>query len=308
MLMDITATDERPELAAAIANKVVEAYRVFLRDDSKAFALTGLEGLREQAAEMEQKVRKQQDELRRARKEMNLPAGDAQDGAPSPRLAAETLRRLEGLRIETQSQITSEEMLLQRLRAFSTPELLEVLPTAAPDALLQSLLEQQSLAEQRLLAARKDFGPEHEEVLKAQSIGEALRDKIMRRADGILIGLTTRLSAQKEKLQNIESEVARTAKEDLRNADQYDEYSRKRTELEELQRLRQVLYLKMASEKLDSDLPRTAFALVDAAVVPARPTPLTRPGSFGLILLGLLLDGLSLAVLRGKPRLDTVAV
>jgi len=41
------------------------------------------------------------------------------------------------------------------------------LPTAAPDTLLSSLLEQLNMAEQKLVIVQKDYGQEHPEVIKA---------------------------------------------------------------------------------------------------------------------------------------------
>jgi beta-lactamase regulating signal transducer with metallopeptidase domain/uncharacterized protein involved in exopolysaccharide biosynthesis len=308
-LVEINAADERPERAAAIANGVVDAFRSFLLDNSKASAAKGLQGLTDQFDQMEEKVRKKQAEVEQVRKNLNLPNTFGEDDRPSPRLSAETLRNLEAMRIEVKGQITSQQMLLERLQSLPRRELVEVLPTASPDALLQSLLEQQSLIEQRLLAARKDFGPEHAEVVKANLMAEGMNEKIKRRVDGILGGLTERVRAQQGRLESLEQEVVRASDEDRRTADLYSRYSQTRNELEEMKRFRQILYLKLASEKLDAALPQTASVqLVDAAEVPNHPGSYHRSGAIGLILLGLVLDGISLALLRGRPRLEAVAI
>lgn len=308
-LVEINAADEQPERAAAIANGVVDAYRSFLGDNSKASAAKGMQGLTDQFEEMEKKVRSKQAEVEQVRKDLNLPNTYGEDDRPLPRLSAETLRQLETMRIEEKSHITSQQMLLERLRSLPRRELVEVLPTAAPDALLQSLLEQQSLIEQRLLAARRDFGPEHVEVVKANMMAEGINEKIKRRVDGILGGLTERLHAQQGRLESLEKEVARASEEDRRTADRYSRFSQTKNELEEMKRFRQILYLKLASEKIDAALPQTArVQLVDAAEVPIRRGSFHRPGAIGLILLGLVLDGISLALLRGRPRLEAVAI
>jgi hypothetical protein len=140
-------------------------------------------------------------------------------------------------------------------------------------------------------------------------MAEGLEQKIKRRAEGIIVGLTERLSAEKAKLASLEKEVRVTVQEEIDTAGRYNRYSEKKNELEEMQRLRQVLSMKSASERIDAALPRTSFVqVVDAAVAPDHPTPYSRPGSIGLILLGLLLDGISLSVLRGRPRLEAVAI
>jgi uncharacterized protein involved in exopolysaccharide biosynthesis len=296
MLVEISAADESPERAAAVANGVVDAYRSFLSDKTRETAAQGVQMLEDQFRRQEERVRAKQAEL------------GQQPGAPNG-ISAEASRRLETMRIETEGQIAREELLWQRLSGLSESELIKVLPTAAPDTVLNSLLESQTLAEQHLLEARKDFGDQHPEVVKARASLDNLSTKIEQRAKGIMIGLGVRVAAMKEAVARMKEDASGMAEKARQNARNEDRLLENQTELEDLQRFRQILYLKLASEKVDSALPRShPVQLIDAASIPTRPAFYNRSGAIGLILLGLVLDGISLALLRGRPRLEAVAI
>ena len=108
-------------------------------------------------------------------------------------MTADTLRKLESLRIESKAEYVRQATLLDRLKALGNelgPEgLAQAIPTAAPDAGLSSLLEQLTVAEQRLVTLEKEYGPLNTEVIKCKAMAEDLHNKIKNRVDGIMLGL-----------------------------------------------------------------------------------------------------------------------
>ena len=109
------------------------------------------------------------------RMELNISDAMASGDGPSPLMTADTLRKLESLRIESKAEYVRQVTLLDRLKSLGKelgPEgLAQAIPTAAPDTVLSSLLEQLTMAEQRLVALEKEYGPEHAEVIKVQGHG-----------------------------------------------------------------------------------------------------------------------------------------
>jgi polysaccharide biosynthesis transport protein len=211
-------------------------------------------------------------------------------------LSAETLRRVEALRIEGQAQYQSERALLERLKDLDPQELAQTIPTAAPDPLLSSLLEQLTMADQKLIQVKKDYGPEHTEVQKAATLVDDLHDKINKRVNGILVGLHMRVQALEEKMKELEAEVSTASSNDIAKAQQSAPYFEKKRQLEELTRFRQILSLKIASEKVDTDLPKTSMVtIVDRAVQGSRPVRPNKPLNIALgIIIGLVV-GVGLA-------------
>jgi uncharacterized protein involved in exopolysaccharide biosynthesis len=111
--------------------------------------------------------------------------------------------------------------------------LAQAMPSAAPDTLLSSLLEQLTMAEQRLVVLEKEYGPLNAEVIKAQAMADDLHKKIRSRVDGIMLGLDARVLSLSNSLDNLEKEVERATTNDVARANETRPISSQR-KLEEL--------------------------------------------------------------------------
>lgn len=282
--------------AALLANKIAEVYRDYRMAELDRLKNAGVETLRAQYEEHEAKIRKVQDELDRLRVELNITDPEATSTEPAPLLTQETLRRLEGLRIEAEAKYTGLEKLLNSLKPLSKQELRKVLPTASPDPLLSSLLEQLAMAEQRLVVLRRDYGPSHAEVLKVTEQIEDLNKKIDDRIDGILRGLETQVESAKAQVEKLKAEVENARKLDIAEAEKSRPYFNKKRELDELIRFRTILAYRIAAENTNLKLPKTATVrITERATPPDRPE---RPNKALNITLGIifgLLIGIGLA-------------
>ena len=186
---------------------------------------------------------------------------------------------------------------LKSLGAERGPEgLAQAIPTAAPDTFLSSLLDQLTLAEQRLVTLEKDYGPEHAEVIKCKAMADDLHSKIKSRVDGIILGLDARVFSLSNSLENLEKEVDKATTTDVKKANDSRPYFEAKRTLDELQRFRQILDMKIASEKIDVELPKTMMVeVVDKAVPGVRPVRPNKPLNIALgIIIGLVV-GVGLA-------------
>jgi capsular exopolysaccharide synthesis family protein len=205
-------------------------------------------------------------------------------------MTAETLRRLEGMRIESQVEYMRRKTLLDKLTEIQADpdKLAQVIPTTGvPDTLLGSLLEQLTLAEQRYVVLTNDYGPKSPEVLKASDSVEDLKTKIKSRVSGIVVGLDVQVTSLKNGLDALQSEVEKAKQDDLDTATKSRPYWDAKRRLEELQRFGQILNLKIYSEGTDVLLPKTAMVeIVDQAVPGLRPV---RPNKTLNIVLGVVI-------------------
>lgn len=295
-LIEITVFTENPEEAAILANAIAETYRNHRLEDSKQLTMGGIKALEERWMEQEDKVRKAQEEVDRLRLELRIPDSYAVENAPSPLMTAETLRRIEGLRIESQANYTSMATLVEEVKILSPDKQIQALPTAVQDALLTDLLQQLTIADQKLLAVKKDYGMEHPEVQKASTQVDDLRGKIKERVSGIISGLDVKVASMKKGLEDLEKEVEKALQLDIEKARQSRPYFEAKRTLEQLQRFSQVLNMKIYSERTDVDLPRSAMVeIVDTARPGLRPV---RPNKMLNISLGIvvgLIVGVGLA-------------
>jgi polysaccharide biosynthesis transport protein len=299
-LIEIRVFSEKPDEAADIANKIAEVYRKHRQDQRNALSRGGITALEERFQAQEEKVRAAQTNVDRLRRELNIPDMIAIGEGPSPLMTADTVRRLESLRIESQAQYVLQDTLLKHLRdlkkQLGAEGLAQVIPTAAPDQQLSSLLEQLIMAEQRLVTVSKEYGPEHAEVLKCKASAEDLRIKITNRVDGIMIGLEAKVTALKKYLEDLETEVATATSNDIRTAALDRPYFEAKRNLEEVQRFRSILDMKIASEQIDVALPKTMMVeIVEKARPGVRPVRPNKPLNIALgIIIGLVV-GIGLA-------------
>ena len=299
-LIQIRVFSEKPEEAAKIANAVAEAYKDHRLAQRTALSKRGIGSLEERFKEQEGKVKKAQEKVDDLRVKLNISDQMASGDGPSPLMTADTLRRLEGLRIESQAEFVRQSTLLDKLKSLAQDRgpagLAEAIPTAAPDQLLSSLLEQLSVGEQRMVILEKDFGEKSAEVAKNKAILEDLNNKIKKRVDGIMLGCDARVIALSNSIANLEREIALATTNDVQRANDTRPYFEAKRALEEAQRFRQILDAKITFEKIDVELPKTMMVeIVDKAVPGSRPVRPNKPLNIALgIIIGLVV-GVGLA-------------
>lgn len=299
-LIEIRVFSDKPDEAAKIANTIADVYKKHRLEERKELSQGGIRALEERFQAQEEKVRAAQTNVDRLRKELNISDAAAAGDGPAPLMTGETLRKLEGMRIETKTGYAMQQTLLNRLKDLKkelTPEgLAQVISTASPDGLLSTLLEQLVMAEQRVVVVQKEYGPEHAEVLKCKASLDDLRTKITKRVDGIMDGLEARVTALKTSLEDLEVEVGKATSNDIATATQSRPYFQAKRTLEELQRFRTILDMKIASEQIDVALPKTTMVrIVDTAKPGLRPVRPNKPLNIALgIIIGLVV-GIGLA-------------
>ena len=299
-LIEIRVYSEKPDEAAKIANAIAEAYKAHRLAQRTEMTRRGIKSLEERFAEQKDKVEKARQRVDKLREELNISDAVANGDGPSPLMTADTLRKLEGLRIESKAEYVRMATMVDRLKALGKelgPEgLAQAIPSATTDSLLNSLLEQLTTAEQSLVLREKEYGPLSAEVIKCKALTDDLHHKIRSRVDGIMLGLETRVVSISNSLDNLEREVALATTNDVIRASQTRPYFEAKRNLDELQRFRQILDVKIASEKIDVDLPKTMMVeIVDRAVPSARPVRPNKPLNIALgIIIGLVV-GVGLA-------------
>jgi len=289
--IEIRVFSEDKNEAALLANRVAEAYRDYRVAEREKRMRRALEILKAQYEEHEAKIRKVQEELDRLRAELGITDPEATSTQPAPLLTQETLRRLETLRIEAEAKYTGLEKLLTSLKPLSKEELRKVLPTASPDALLSSYLEQLANAEQRLVLLRRDYGPNHPEVVKVTEQIQDLNKKIDERIEGILKGLQTQVESAKAQVEKLKEEVEKARQADIAEVEKSRPYFDKKRELDELIRFRTILAYRIAAENTNVNLPKTAVVEIleratpsDDPVRPNKPVNIALGIIFGLLI------------------------
>lgn len=308
-IIEIRVYDEDPSQAAKIANTIARVYADY-RTGQRA-AGQGIDALVARLKDLDASVRSAQSNVDFLRKELSIRDDDvSSESEPSMLLTAETLRRIEALRLESQAEYVQTRTLVEKLKALPPEELAQAIPTAGiQDQNLTELLQKQATLEQRLIATEKEFGPQYTDVVKLRAQSTDLKEKIRTRADGILRGLEAKVSSTQQGLSDLKEEVDKAMNADIQKANASRPYLQAKQNLEEELKFRQMLYLKIASEKTDLQLPKSsAVEIVDQAFVPSRPYSPNRSRAFALMISGLLLSLIGLVLTKSARNRAMTAI
>jgi capsular exopolysaccharide synthesis family protein len=290
-LIEIRVYSDNKDEAASLANAIAKTYQAYRLEERSRLTSGGIEALESRFKQQSEDVDAAAKQLDKLREDLKIPDNVVNENGPTVLMTADTLRRLVGIKIESKANLLVQETLLDQLRTIKTnsgPEkLAEAIPSAAPDPLLSSLMEQLSMAEQSLVLKEKDYGSNNVEVVKVKDQVKDLQEKIKKRVDGVLDGLDAKVKSLREGLAGLESQVANAETNDIETAKRSRPYFEKKSELEELKRFRTILSMKMETEKMEKVLPKTTMVkITENAYASDRPV---RPNKTLNIALGIII-------------------
>lgn len=265
-LIEITAYSEDNDEAAVIANAIADVYRD-ARIDSRRFATErGIKTLEEEWEKQDKLVRDKQTEVDEMKARLGISDVEAVQGYSGTTVEPETLRKLEGLRIEEQAAYASIKTLYNDLKEMTRPELKKAVVVASPDASLQELMQRLAETEQKLASLGEIYSTEHPEITSLRKMFGQINIQINDRLDGILAGLKAKTAQAKARLDELTTEVKNAKQIDIKAAIDRRPYSQAKRDLESLQLVRERLTLRIIQEKVDGAIPRVGIVdIIDKA-------------------------------------------
>ncbi len=256
-LIDIFFYSEDPNEAARIANEVANVYRDYRLKQQTDQIMSNITSMEKGYKDKGEEVRKAQEKVDQLRKNLAISDLDAMNSASTSTLDTETLRRLESQRIEAEILLGKERSLLNDLTNKTAIELRNVIPTAAPDPLLHSYLVDLGQAENKLKSLLKDFGPQSPEVQRVTATVDDLTQKVNDRINGILVGLRAKVDADQAALNILTAEVNKAKTSDTERGSKNRPYYDAKAKLEELQNFARIMKMKIETEYVSLNLPKS---------------------------------------------------
>ena len=172
----------------------------------------------------------------------------------------------------------------------------ETIPTAAPDTILGTLLQDQLSTESTLVTLRTDYGEDHPQVQRALKMRDELNRQINARLKGIMNGMQAKVDALQAVVENSEAKVNEAKSNDIVRAEKTRPYYVAKTELDRLRKFRDVLALRTFQENVEVIMPKTTMVeLIEHAEPATRPVRPNKPLNIALgIIIGLVV-GVGLA-------------
>lgn len=295
-LIEIWVYSEDMAEASEIANKIADVYRESRVNTRKNARGEGIDALRKNLQEQEGRITSAQRIVNDLRRTNDIPDLDSSSQNTSL-LNIDTVRTLEQNRLAASQKYTDDQTLLDGIIKHSREELRSSLSTMYPfEPQLATFSDQLASGQQRLIALLKELTPEHLEVKKAQALVEKVQSQLDEKIDGILIGLKTNAERSKARLTEIEAQV-RTARDEMKSTgEKFRSYFDAKRELENLQRVKEAINLRIASEAIETELPLGSIVTVtDEAKMSPNPIKPNKPLNIGLGVIVGLIVGVGLA-------------
>jgi len=224
-------------------------------EQSQSSVPAQIENLKNLLRERNEEVQRAQDRTDGLRKELRISDAVA-EGASFVALNPETVRRLEAARIEVESQHRGLNSLLTLLKEKNEAELQKIMNVAVPDEVLTSLLKAKAETEQRLANLSSKFGDANPEVKGLREENRKVSDQIAERVQGILAGLQVKAEAMKVQIESLYRAVDEAKAKDIDLTAKYRPYFEAKRHLENLERVRDAVALRLEQERIDATLPK----------------------------------------------------
>ena len=267
-LIGITVYSEDKNDAARIANAIAEAYRNYRLNLRKQLTLNGIKVLEDQFQSEAEQIQTVQTNVDNLRKELSVNDSDPNSMSPTPTLSQEQLRNYNAMRLTGETTYMKLEKQLTQLQALSTDRLRDVLPMVAPDGALAELLNKLHEAKQTFVTLTNDYSPADLHITRLQSLIEELNHQIDARVAGIMASLENQEQSEKAALDALTASVETAKEKDQTDFIKGQPYWQEKRKLGNLIEFHKLLAVKIESEKLDVEIPKTSIVEITGPAEP----------------------------------------
>ena len=213
-----------------------------------------LQALRQQLDIYDERVVQLERDTDSIREKLAIPS-DVAEGSQHSSAQPNRLMAYDHLRIENESECFKSQTLLDELKKLDRSVLPQALSTACPDSVLTSLLQQFNSVQIRIAALSSNYGKDYPEVRSAAAEEASIREKIDERVKGIFAGMEVHIAAIRAAAHQSAAKADQSRKDDVMSFSSYRPYFQRKEELEKLKKMRDVLALREAELRVQSQLP-----------------------------------------------------
>ncbi|WP_404422228.1 GumC family protein [Nibricoccus sp. IMCC34717] len=287
-LIEVGVEAQDPQLAAAIANELVQTYA----DDRIAFATSeqrsGLAQLRKELEEQERVVTGQRDRVEQLRKDLSIAGVDL--SARYSDMEIETLRQMQNSLIALSVEAIGKRTRYERFKAIPVEERFNLVNSELiQDANIQNLLQAFFVSEQTVTKMRSRFGEAHPDLVAAVDNSRKIREQLESQLRGYESSLEIGFKEAEARVNELKDQLAKAKVDQILSArDRMRPFEEAVQKLDDETRLYSTLKVNLRQREIDFQVPRRSVEILSSAEVPHRAS---RP-SWGV--------NLTLAVLIGS--------
>jgi len=271
---DAKEKDNPAQEAAKIANEIANVYRATRLELKKEMSRKGIEVLKEELKQNDEEVKAAEAAVEQLRQKYKISDVQPEGAYAYSTLEPQTVRSLEEQRIRVEADYSGLAGLLNGLlklrEEHGDSELRKSILTAINDELLSKLMTDLSTTEANLAKLNAGLGPRNPEFIAMAAMQANLDTNINQRINGILGGLKLKVDAFKLNLDTLASAVDHARTNDAFMTEQYRPYFKAKRKLDDLQKLRDAVHLRILQETVDAALPKTSIVEITDNAEPGR--------------------------------------
>jgi capsular exopolysaccharide synthesis family protein len=262
-LIEIAVYDHEGALAAQIANTVADFYKEERMDVKRQDTQKGIDKLKEDVAEQEDRMRTSQEKVEQYRKELGVPVIN------QTKLNDITLQQLETKLTESRNDSAGLQEELTEIGKLTPRQLRGAVTKLTTDSTVQSLLQNLTDAETHLETVKEDYGPEHPTVLALIATRDKLLDQLNERLEGIKAGIAVEYAVAKAHVDELQRQLDEAKNADLvLQSEKYLPFRNAEREEELETKLYESLKARLQEAIVQMQLPRDPVEVIDRAEAP----------------------------------------
>ncbi len=272
-LIDICVFDEDRDEATDLANAIVGSYRLSGVIERQAMSQRGIDALQPQLSKQTLVVSNLQAKVDDLRVKLGIIDADevsvsAQSALKEQRIAAMVQQFTQAQQLEqAKSQYVLYKTKLTELMSLDHESMRQAVLTVVPEErVLPQRLDELSAVEQKLAQLKIDYGPNSQDVKRAEAWQRQVEKQIEDRLKGILKGLEDNVTAYKAQVENIKQDMAELRVQASEESVKQQSYYTAKHDLETQQKICDALMLRARQEQVDASVPvQSLVEVVDRA-------------------------------------------
>lgn len=271
-VIEITVYSELKEEAAKIANKIAQTYKQQRVDNQVKLSQAGIEMLKKQEAEQEEKIEIAQANVDDLKVKLGVPdISLADSGAFTSTTGPQIIANLNAAKTEAEITLAQHSALYESLAALEKEDFRKAALSAMPgNRRLSALIERYDEIIRGLNSGGgAALGPEHPSMSSLEKEKKTLKEQLQEELDGIMIALKQSVDRYKLVVASLESQIEEAKKKEAENTEKFRPYFTAKRKLEGLQRFLEAIRNRRLQETVDSSLPKTSIVEIYDLAEPA---------------------------------------
>ena len=256
------AAEKKPALreAAPLTQQAASKADTAQHSETGSSSIQSLGGMRQKFAELTTRVHEAETRVDELKRKFSISDTSYEGALAISALVPQTVRSLEEQRIRVAAEYSGSSGMLNALLRLreekGEAELRKSILTAVNDELLSRLMMDSSATGTALARMRQTVGPENADFKATAAMQADLDEKINQRINGVLAGLKVRVDVFQATLESLTKSVDDARKQDAESSGRFRAYFEAKRDLENLQRVRDALSLKILEREYGVEVPK----------------------------------------------------